>query len=75
MKTNTKQFPEHQLFDLEVLEQTKKGLEKNDFPSPSIYSEWRRSISTQFSLHIPCVVLYDLCEQGCEEWDALLNSH
>ena len=29
MKTNTKQFPKYKLFDHEVLEQTKKGLEKN----------------------------------------------
>lgn len=32
-ETNTKQFPKHRLFFLEVLEQTKKGLEKNNLPS------------------------------------------
>ena len=49
MKTNTKQFPKDQLFDLEVLEQTAKGLEKNFLP---IYSKWRRLISPQFSAYM-----------------------
>ena len=34
MKTNTKQFPKHPLFDLEFLEQTEKSLEKSNLFSP-----------------------------------------
>ena len=51
MKTNTKQFPKDQLFDLEFLEQTEKGLEKNNLPP--LYSKWRRSISPQCSPSYP----------------------
>ena len=58
MKTNTKQFPKDQLFDLEVLKQMEKGLEKNSLPP--VYSKWRRSISPQFSALMPRLVLYDL---------------
>ena len=35
-KTNTKQFPKLQLFDLEVLKQIEKGLEKNNLP-PNLF--------------------------------------
>lgn len=36
MKTNTRQFPKDQLFDLKVLEQTKEGLEMNNFAPPNL---------------------------------------
>ena len=39
MKINMKQFPKHQ-FDVEVLEQTEKGLEKNNFPPNLISSQF-----------------------------------
>ena len=41
-KTNMKQFPKVQLFNLDDLEHTKKGLEKNNLPH--VYSKYRRSI-------------------------------
>ena len=58
METNTKQLLKRQLFDLEVLQQTEKGLAKNNLPL--IYSKWQRSIWPVFPAPIPSLVSYDL---------------
>ena len=55
-----KQFTKRHLFNLEVLEQTEKILEKNNLPPPTIYSKWRHSISPEFLVLIPPVVLCDV---------------
>ena len=51
MKTSAKQFPKYQLFDLKVLKQTAKGLDKYNL-SPNLL-KWQRSISPKFSPLMP----------------------
>ena len=57
MKTNTKQLPKYQLFDLKLLEQTEKDLENNNL-SPNLLKMVAFSF-LQFSVLVPPLVLHD----------------
>ena len=64
MKTNTKQFPNDQLFDIEVLKHTRKGLGKNNLP-PNLLKMAAFTFTPGVGPHAPFVLycLYDRSSQ------------
>ena len=60
-----KQFPEDQLFDLEVLEQTTKGLEKTNLSPNSLAPMFASNLAPIFGPHPLCSFIYSPWSGPC----------